>query len=130
PHGVPVDLLRPPPRGRCRRGPFPHRDEEPPRGGRLRGRPRPLIRLTRSSRGDSATGGIPSSLLRSGNVTDMVILLAGASGLLGSALRPELSLRGHEIRRLVRHEPTIPEEVRWDPASTLPDSVLEGLSAV
>lgn len=60
----------------------------------------------------------------------MVILLAGASGLLGSALRPELTRRGYEIRRLVRHEPTGPGEVRWHPGSTLPDDALEGVTAV
>jgi len=43
------------------------------------------------------------------------ILLSGGSGLIGTALLPGLRTAGHEVVRLVRHEPSSPGEVRWDP---------------
>lgn len=46
----------------------------------------------------------------------MRIAVAGASGLIGSALVPALSSSGHEVVRLVRHEPSAPGEVFWDPS--------------
>jgi uncharacterized protein (TIGR01777 family) len=60
------------------------------------------------------------------------ILLSGASGMLGSALRTALEQRQTEIVRLVRREPAGTEELRWDPAAGVPitPSVsLEGLDA-
>jgi uncharacterized protein (TIGR01777 family) len=42
-------------------------------------------------------------------------LLAGASGFLGSALRSHLTGQGHEVVRLVRHEPREADERQWDP---------------
>jgi uncharacterized protein (TIGR01777 family) len=42
-------------------------------------------------------------------------LLAGASGFLGSALSTHLASQGHEVVRLVRHEPRSSDERRWDP---------------
>ncbi|QGH69490.1 TIGR01777 family oxidoreductase [Pseudactinotalea sp. HY158] len=60
----------------------------------------------------------------------MVVLLAGASGLLGSALTRSLAARGQTIRRLVRREPTAPGQVRWDPSRDLDGEVLDGVSAV
>lgn len=58
----------------------------------------------------------------------MVVLLAGASGLLGSALRQALSAR--EVRQLVRRPAAAAHEVTWNPMDPLPSSVLEGVSAV
>ncbi|MGO4533989.1 TIGR01777 family oxidoreductase [Leifsonia sp. 2MCAF36] len=46
----------------------------------------------------------------------MRVLLAGASGMIGSELRAQLAAAGHTTRRLVRREPTGPDEFRWDPA--------------
>lgn len=46
----------------------------------------------------------------------MRVLLAGASGLIGGELRRQLAEAGHETRRLVRRDPTAPDELRWDPA--------------
>ncbi|MEW2132504.1 TIGR01777 family oxidoreductase [Streptomyces sp. NPDC005435] len=43
------------------------------------------------------------------------IAVAGASGLIGSALVRSLRGDGHEVVRLVRHEPRGEDEVRWDP---------------
>ena len=45
----------------------------------------------------------------------MKIAVAGASGLIGSALLPALRADGHEIVRLVRRTPRTAEEHRWDP---------------
>ncbi|MBL1105978.1 TIGR01777 family oxidoreductase [Streptomyces sp. 5-8] len=44
------------------------------------------------------------------------IAVAGASGLIGSALVRSLAADGHEVVRLVRRTPRGPDEVRWDPA--------------
>lgn len=61
----------------------------------------------------------------------MLILLSGASGFLGMALRQRLTDDGHTTRRLVRSEPSGPDEVRWDPYSgTLPPEALVGIDAV
>lgn len=45
----------------------------------------------------------------------MHVLVAGASGFLGSALRTHLTHRGHRVTQLVRGDPHGPEQVRWDP---------------
>ena len=46
----------------------------------------------------------------------MKVLVAGASGLIGSALIPELRKAGHEVIQLVRRDPSKEGEVTWDPA--------------
>ena len=58
---------------------------------------------------------------RYGAVRPMRFLISGASGLVGRALVPFLQSQGHEVIRLVRHEPRKPEEVFWDPAKGLLD---------
>ncbi|WP_030143031.1 TIGR01777 family oxidoreductase [Mycetocola saprophilus] len=61
----------------------------------------------------------------------MNILLAGASGLIGSALQARLRAAGHSLRVLVRREPAAENEVRWDPdAHFLPADALDGIEAV
>ncbi|GAA3387358.1 TIGR01777 family oxidoreductase [Cryptosporangium minutisporangium] len=61
----------------------------------------------------------------------MRIVVSGASGLIGSALVDALRLDGHEVTRLVRREPTRPDEQRWDPAGgRLDPDVLSGADAV
>ncbi|MEX2044781.1 MAG: TIGR01777 family oxidoreductase [Opitutus sp.] len=45
----------------------------------------------------------------------MKVLLAGASGLIGTALVPALRAAGHEVRRLVRRPPEGTDGVAWDP---------------
>jgi uncharacterized protein len=45
------------------------------------------------------------------------VLIAGASGFLGTHLRRELESRGHTVTRLVRREPAAADEARWDPSS-------------
>ncbi len=65
-----------------------------------------------------------------GDVKTMRILIAGASGLIGSAVAPHLESRGHEVVRLVRRVPGA-DEVRWDPdAGTIDAEGLEGFDGV
>ncbi|MFD8914920.1 TIGR01777 family oxidoreductase [Streptomyces sp. NPDC059575] len=54
------------------------------------------------------------------------IAVAGASGLIGSALVRSLRADGHEVVRLVRHEPRGEDEVRWAPERQTVDAA--GLS--
>ncbi|MER5398765.1 TIGR01777 family oxidoreductase [Streptomyces sp. NPDC002599] len=59
------------------------------------------------------------------------IVIAGASGLIGSALARSLSAEGYEVLRLVRREPRSPNEIRWDPQRQRIDAVgLIGCAAV
>ena len=59
------------------------------------------------------------------------IAVAGASGLIGSALVRSLTADGHEVVRLVRRAPRGADEVRWDPAAGRVDAAgLEGCDAV
>lgn len=61
----------------------------------------------------------------------MRVLVAGSSGFLGSELVPELRAHGHEVRRLVRREPSAQDEHRWDPpAGSIADGAFEGVEAV
>jgi uncharacterized protein (TIGR01777 family) len=54
----------------------------------------------------------------------MKIVLAGASGFLGGALRSRLAADGHEMTQLVRREPAGQGQVRWDPHAGVVDSEL------
>ena len=47
----------------------------------------------------------------------MRFVIAGASGFLGQAWARTLTDQGHLVVRLVRREPTTPEESRWDPST-------------
>ncbi|WP_255950935.1 TIGR01777 family oxidoreductase [Streptomyces odontomachi] len=59
------------------------------------------------------------------------IAVAGASGLIGSALVRSLTADGHDVVRLVRRPPREPDEVRWDPARRYVDAAgLTGCDAV
>ncbi|MEN3585566.1 TIGR01777 family oxidoreductase [Streptomyces sp. ZYX-F-203] len=59
------------------------------------------------------------------------IAVAGASGLIGSALVRSLADDGHEVARLVRRPPESPDEVRWDPERGEVDTgALAGCEAV
>ncbi|MBD1541619.1 TIGR01777 family protein [Arthrobacter sp. IA7] len=61
----------------------------------------------------------------------MRIVMAGASGLIGTALSSRLSSDGHDVVRLVRRPPSSPSEIRWDPAAgTLDPASLKGADAV
>ncbi|MEV6960438.1 TIGR01777 family oxidoreductase [Streptomyces sp. NPDC051207] len=59
------------------------------------------------------------------------IAVAGASGLVGSALVRSLTADGHEVVRLVRRAPRAADEVRWDPGRRSVDAAgLAGCDAV
>ncbi|MER6472186.1 TIGR01777 family oxidoreductase [Streptomyces collinus] len=59
------------------------------------------------------------------------IAVAGASGLIGSALVRSLTADGHEVVRLVRRAPRGADEVRWDPERQQVDAAgLVGCDAV
>ncbi len=45
----------------------------------------------------------------------MRVVVSGASGLIGTALRQRLSASGHEVVQLVRRPPSDSAQVRWDP---------------
>ncbi|MER6027818.1 TIGR01777 family oxidoreductase [Streptomyces sp. NPDC001851] len=61
----------------------------------------------------------------------MRIAVAGASGLIGSALVRSLTADGHEVVRLVRRAAAGPHEVCWDPAGRYVDVAgLTGCAAV
>ena len=58
------------------------------------------------------------------------ILIAGASGVIGSAVAPYLARQGHTVVRLVRRAPGA-GEVHWDPdAGTIDRAGLEGFDGV
>ncbi|GGM25592.1 epimerase [Streptomyces fumigatiscleroticus] len=59
------------------------------------------------------------------------VAVAGASGLIGSALVRSLTADGHEVVRLVRRAPGAPDEIRWDPERGRVDAAaLAGCDAV
>jgi uncharacterized protein (TIGR01777 family) len=61
----------------------------------------------------------------------MRIVMAGASGLLGTHMSETFRDAGHEVTALVRREPASSGEIRWDPANGLLDpSALAGADAV
>lgn len=63
----------------------------------------------------------------------MKVAISGASGLIGSALRPVLEAAGHETVALVRSggDASDPQGIRWDPYEGMVDApALEGCDAV
>jgi uncharacterized protein (TIGR01777 family) len=61
----------------------------------------------------------------------MKVVVAGASGLIGTNLVPALHAAGHEVVRLVRREVRAGDEIAWDPAAgSLDPSLLVGTEAV
>ena len=61
----------------------------------------------------------------------MHVLIAGSSGMIGTALVAHLREAGHEVLRLVRREPAAPDERGWDPpAGRIDDGAFEAVDAV
>jgi len=61
----------------------------------------------------------------------MKVAVTGSSGLIGSALLPELTNAGHDAVRVVRRRPVGRDEVAWDPAAgTISSDALAGIDAV
>jgi uncharacterized protein (TIGR01777 family) len=60
----------------------------------------------------------------------MDVAVTGSHGLIGEALVRSLEADGHRVRRLVRRDPSGPDEVRWDPAAgTIDAEALAGIDA-
>lgn len=61
----------------------------------------------------------------------MRVVIAGSSGLIGTALVSDLRSAGHDVLRLVRRPPAAPDERRWDPpAGRIDDGTFDGVDAV
>ncbi|MEV6659083.1 TIGR01777 family oxidoreductase [Nocardia fluminea] len=61
----------------------------------------------------------------------MKVVIAGSSGLIGTALVAALRRDGHQVSRLVRRTPAAPDEFAWDPArAQLDERALRGADAV
>jgi uncharacterized protein (TIGR01777 family) len=59
------------------------------------------------------------------------VVIAGSSGLIGSALTSALRAADHRVLRLVRRAPSGPDELQWNPAAGELDPVeLDGVDAV
>src|SRR5919202_1672146 len=58
----------------------------------------------------------------------MDVLISGATGLIGSALIPELEAKGHTVRRLTRH-PRQEGDLRWDLEAGTIEGDLSGADA-
>jgi uncharacterized protein (TIGR01777 family) len=59
------------------------------------------------------------------------VVIAGSSGLIGTALVADLRHAGHEVLRLVRRAPAAPDERGWDPpAGRVDDGAFDGVDAV
>lgn len=54
----------------------------------------------------------------------MRVVIAGASGFLGTHLSDHLRVHGHEVTALVRREPSSPRESRWDPSAGQVDAAV------
>ena len=61
----------------------------------------------------------------------MRVVVAGSSGLIGTALVAHLRAGGHEVLRLVRRPPAAPDERGWDPpAGRIDEGTFDGADAV
>ncbi len=61
----------------------------------------------------------------------MRVLIAGSSGLIGTALVSHLRETGHDVLRLVRRSPAAPDERGWDPpAGRIDEGTFDGVDAV
>ncbi|WP_280271807.1 TIGR01777 family oxidoreductase [Nocardia wallacei] len=61
----------------------------------------------------------------------MKVVIAGSSGLIGTALVAALRRDGHEVARLVRRRAAGPDEFSWDPVrARVPQPALRGADAV
>ena len=67
----------------------------------------------------------------SGPKDPLRVLMAGASGLLGTTLAEFVGGGGHEIAKLVQRASGLPSEILWDPGSrSIDPAALEGFDAV
>lgn len=54
----------------------------------------------------------------------MRVLIAGASGMIGTELQRQLTAHGHEVRTLVRRPPRSETEFTWDPEARVVDTAV------
>ena len=59
-----------------------------------------------------------------------LVVVSGASGLIGTALVESLRADGIGVRRLVRRDPRSPDQIRWEPGAPLAPAALQGATAV
>lgn len=65
------------------------------------------------------------------NAPPTTVVMSGSSGLVGTQLRALLTAAGHRVVRLVRRDPSGPDEVRWDPRTLwLPKGTLRDAGVV
>lgn len=55
------------------------------------------------------------------------LLLSGASGMLGSALKEVFAARNSSVLQLIRHEPALPNQLQWNPTANPAISHAQGL---
>ena len=61
----------------------------------------------------------------------MRVIVAGSSGLIGTALVAQLRATGHDVLRLVRRRPAAPDERGWDPpAGRIDEGAFDGVDVV
>src|SRR5437763_9394927 len=58
------------------------------------------------------------------------ILVSGASGPIGAALLPSLSVRGYQVTRLIRSAASGDAQIQWDPAEPIDPQTVSGFDAV
>jgi uncharacterized protein len=58
------------------------------------------------------------------------VLITGSSGAVGQAILSRLQHDGYAVTRLVRHAPTSPFEIPWEPMQPIDPAVLSGFDAV
>lgn len=63
-------------------------------------------------------------------MSETVVAITGASGLIGSSLSRVLRQDGIDVRHLVRRAPTAAHEIRWQPGRPLDPATLAGVTAV
>ncbi len=86
------------------------------------------VRLDRLLRYRHAT--LAADLAAHAGIAPKRFVVAGATGMIGSALVPFLTTGGHQVTRLVRRHPA-PGDAQWDPDQGMIDqSVLSGVDAV
>jgi uncharacterized protein (TIGR01777 family) len=89
--------------------------------------------LTASTHGLGLADGAPRSRRRSASakISRVRLVVAGSSGLIGTALVADLRHAGHDVLRLVRRAPAAPDERGWDPpAGRIDDGTFDGVGAV
>lgn len=115
-----------------KRVPVPPAKREPGSGGTTAGSNRPARTTERPSAAERRPPRArPTPRKRITPDSTLRVLVAGASGFIGTELVAQLTARGHSVVRLVRREPRSADEVTWAPDAKIFDfNVLERVDAV